>query len=106
MIQIETVFGYGFPVARAMAKEVEDKADPYYLHHMCHTCGQSPYFFGLKLHTINSRKQYIQFDLNDIVVNDLNGCMTKSLIEEYEKTFGRKPTQNPTFMMYTDLKAV
>lgn len=104
MVQIETVLGYGFHVPRDQAKAVEDKVDKYYLQPMCHTCGQSPYFFGLELQRINSRKAYIEFDLSDIAVKDLNGCMARSLNEEYEKAFGRKPPFEPKFMMFTDIR--
>lgn len=104
MVQIETVLGYGFHVPRDQAKAVENTADKYYLRPMCHSCGQSPYFFGLVLQTINSRKSYIEFDLNEIMVKDLNGCMTRSLNEEYEKAFGRKPPFEPKFMMFTDIR--
>ena len=90
MIQIETILGYGFHVSRDQAKGVESSADKYLLRPMCNTCGQSPYFFGL----------------SEIAVKDLNGCMTRALNEEYEKTFGRKPPFDPKFMMFTDMKVV
>lgn len=105
MIQIETTLGYGYHVSRDQVKGVESATSEYLLRPMCQTCGQSPYFFGLELQKINSKQPYIEFDLSEIVVKDLNGCMTRALNEEYEKTFGRKPPFNPTFMMFTDIKA-
>lgn len=105
MIQIETILGYGFHVSCDQAKGIESSVDEYLLRPMCQTCGQSPYFFGLELQKINSKQPYIEFDLSEIVVKDLNGCMARALNEEYEKTFGRKPPFNPTFMMFTDIKA-
>lgn len=105
MIQIETTLGYGFHVSRDRAKGIKFIADDYLLRPMCNTCGQSPYFFGLEIQKINSKQAYIEFDLSDIMVQDLNGCMTKALNEEYEKIFGRKPPFDPKFMMFTDIKA-
>ena len=106
MIQIETTLGYGYHVPRDQASGVESTTSEYLLRPMCQTCGQSPYFFGLELQKINSKQPYIEFDLSEIAVKDLNGCMTRALNEEYEKTFSRKPPFNPTFMMFTDIKAV
>lgn len=105
MIRIETIFGYGFHVSRDQASKAGSVADEYLLRPMCATCGQSPYFFGLQLHVIDSKQPYIEFDLSDVAVKDLNGCMTRALREEYEKTFGHKPPFDPTFMMFTDIKA-
>lgn len=34
---------------------------------------------------INSKQAYIEFDMSEIMVKDLNGCMAKALNEEYEK---------------------
>ena len=105
MIQIETTLGYGFHVPRDQAEGVKSSADEYLLRPMCGTWGQSPYFFGLPLHTINSRSAYTEFDLSEFEVKDLNGCMTRALNEEFEKTFGRKPPFDPKFMMFTDIIA-
>ena len=106
MVQIDTILGYGFHIPRDKAVGVKSTADEYLLRPMCNTCGQSPYFFGLILQTINSKQAYIEFDLSEIAVKDLNGCMTRALNEEYEKTFGRKPPFDPRFMMFTDMKVV
>lgn len=106
MVQVETILGYGFHVSRDQAEGIESSADEYLLRPMCNTCGQSPYFFGLILQTINSKQSYIEFDLSEIVIKDLNGCMTRALNEEYEKTFGRKPPFVPKFMMFTDMRVV
>lgn len=106
MLKVDTVLGYGFHVSKEQAEKAKEVADEYLLRPMCQTCGQSPYFFGLELQTISSKQAYIEFDLSDIMVKDLNGCMARALGEEYEKTFGRTPPFDPKFMMFTDIKVV
>ena len=103
MVKVETSLGYGFHVSRDQAASAGEVADDYLFKPMCSTCGQSPYFFGLELQKISSKQAYIEFDMSEIMVKDLNGCMAKALNEEYEKNFGRKPPFEPTFMMFTNI---
>lgn len=104
MVQIETVLGYGFHIPREQAKKVEDKINETYLYPMCHTCGQSPYFFGIELERINSRQAYIEFDLSTQRIEKINTDMTVFLNDFFEEAFGRKPPYPPKFMMFTDIR--
>ena len=106
MVQIETTLGYGFHVSREQAVAMKYGPDGFIMRPMCRTCGQSPYFFGLVIRVINSKQAYIEFDLTDDDVKNLKTKIAYDLDIQYEKSFGRKPPFEPTFMMFTDMKVV
>lgn len=106
MVQVETALGYGFHVSRDQAKDVKYIEDMFVLRPMCQTCGQSPYFFGMVIKTINSKQAYIEFDLQNNTIELLHDNIKGMLEVAYEELFGRKPPFDPKFMMFTDLKVV
>ena len=106
MIQIETTLGYGFHVSRERAATIKRVPDNFIVRPMCRGCGQSPYFFGLVIRVINSKQAYIEFDLTDEDVKNLNTKIACDLEIQYENSFGRKPPFDPKFMMFTDIKVV
>ena len=106
MVQIETTLGYGFHVSKEQAATIKQVPDDFIVRPMCRTCGQSPYFFGLVIRVINSKQAYIEFNLTDEDVKNLNTKIACDLEIQYEKSFGRKPPFDPTFIMFTDIKVV
>lgn len=106
MVQIETTLGYGFHVPREQAGTIKRVPDNFIVRPMCRTCGQSPYFFGLIIRVINSKQAYIEFDLTDEDVKNLNTKIACDLEIQYERSFGRKPPFDPKFMMFTGIKVV
>ena len=103
MLTIQTVFGFGYAVSRVAAKALLQEKQSDLLVPMCHTCGQSSYFFGYRLKDINSRKGYVKFDNPPFFTEEAYNNICKTLEQEYEKIFGRKPVDKPTYIMYTDI---
>ena len=106
MVQIETTLGYGFHVSCDQAQKIGQIESDFVLRPMCHTCCQSPYFFGLVMRTINSKQAYIEFDIPYDDFKNLHSGIRVMLELDYERIFGRMPPFEPQFMMFTDIKVV
>lgn len=104
MVSIRTVFGFGLVIPRhIITKEVKEQ-NSQMLVPMCHTCGQTSYFLGFRLATIDSSKGYKILDEAPIFADKANIVASQAVVHEYERLFGAKPHTKPTYLMYTDIK--
>lgn len=104
MVTIETVFGYGYIVPRYMVTQEVLNQKSSFLMPMCHTCGQSPYFFGIKIDEINSRSAYKKMGKEPYLAGKAKVALVDTLRQEYIKLFSREPFDNTSYVMFTDIK--
>ena len=103
MVSVNTVLGFGFVVPRALAQSVIQETKSKFLVPMCHTCGQSFYFFGYRIESINSAKGYKQFSSAPFFTYEAYLTASNALTNEYKKVFKQTPVDKPTYLMYTDI---
>ena len=103
MVSVNTVLGFGFVVPRALAQSVIQETKSKFLVPMCHTCGQSSYFFGYRIESINSAKGYKQFSSAPFFTYEAYLTASNVLTNEYKKVFKQTPVDKPIYLMYTDI---
>ena len=103
MVSVNTVLGFGFVVPRALAQSVIQETKSKFLVPMCHTCGQSSYFFGYRIESVNSTKGYKKFITAPFFTYEAYLNALNTLTNEYKKLFKETPVDKPTYLMYTDI---
>lgn len=94
-----TTLGYGYMCAAHVVDALSDKDC---FTRTCKTCGQAPYFFGVTLGEVSSKKFYN-------TIHDMSGVAAehkRSLMERYADILGVEIWQvdEPQFLMFTDIK--
>lgn len=99
MYQIETALGFGYQIPHALITEDIKKQNYGILRPMCHTCGQTSYFLGQIIDTINSRKGWKAVD-----IKEFTDSQKDIYAQAYKDIFGVEPKGEPQYILFTDIK--
>lgn len=105
MLVVKTKFGFGYVIPKALVPKDADKSEyRKLLHPMCHSCGQTPYFFGFIEQEVSSKQAYVKWN-GTIPYFDFEQYqrMCDTLQDGYKDMFGIPAKEKPDYIMFTDI---